>query len=523
VLGNLYWSIVVLAVGGCIGSFLNVVIYRWPRSLSIRQPARSFCPACKTSIAWCDNIPVLSYVLLRGRCRHCGCAISLQYPLVELATALVFLMTYDALFVAGLREGVCCLQVDWPILIGHWVLYGGLIALSVMDLEAYMVDVRVTWLITLVGLAAHTLWTPASSMTHAIAFGQVHDHLGVVIRAPSASEGGASPRQEPGACASGSDKGDGGWIRPGVVQAGMALGATVGLLVGAWLFLRGRTDLLSEGQEPVEEALPEGLSPDRALNWRWLWLIPLLALLCVYQVAMLTDRGSGGPAPAWPAAPSDSMVGPYPLLPLAAGTVRLGLGLLAGFIALAWVAGQPQPQADAEIMEAIESEAGHARGNALSELKLLSPAILLGTAILVVLLTETSPKSLQGIGQVLHWSPVGQWQPLYGLATGLTGWIIGGAIGWLARIVFTLVFGKEALGMGDVHILAAAGAVAGWPVAIIGFFLAAPLALLAIVVICIRRQSRALPYGPWLALAFFAAGLFQDRILRYFHVRWILE
>ena len=77
--------------------------------------------------------------------------------------------------------------------------------------------------------------------------------------------------------------------------------------------------------------------------------------------------------------------------------------------------------------------------------------------------------------------------------------------------------------MGDVHILAAAGAVAGWPVALIGFFLAAPLALLAIIVICVRRQSRALPYGPWLAFAFFVVGLFQDCILRYFHVRWILE
>jgi hypothetical protein len=213
----------------------------------------------------------------------------------------------------------------------------------------------------------------------------------------------------------------------------------------------------------------------------------------------------------------------YPALTLEAGTIRLGVGVLVSFIALALVAGHPQPQADAQIMEAIESEADSARGNALWELKLLSPAILCGGAVLLTLLAASSPESLQAIGHVLHWNPAGQWQPLWGLATGLTGWIIGGAIGWLARIVFTLAFGKEALGMGDVHILAAAGAVAGWPVALIGFFLAAPLALLAIVVICVRRQSRALPYGPWLALAFFAAGLFQDCILRYFHVRWILE
>jgi len=437
---------------------------------------------------------VLSYVLLRGRCRHCGCAISLQYPLVELATALVFLMTYDALFVAGLREGVGDPHVDWPILIGHWVLYGGLIALSVMDLEAYMVDVRLTWLITLVGLAAHTLWTPASSLKHATALG------------PSVQLAG-----------------DGGWIRPGVEQAGLAVGATVGLLAGAWFFLRGRTGLLPDEQEPVEEVLPDEFPTDQGSSWRWLWLIPLLAFLAAYLVAMLTGGRSAVPPAPGPVGPSVGVVGEYPALTLEAGMIRLGVGVLASFVALALVAGHPQPQADAQIMEAIESEAEAARGNALWELKLLSPAILCGAAVLLTLLAAASPESLQAIGHVLHWNPAGQWQPLWGLATGLTGWIIGGAIGWLARIVFTLAFGKEALGMGDVHILAAAGAVAGWPVALIGFFLAAPLALLAIVVICVRRQSRALPYGPWLALAFFAAGLFQDCILRYFHVRWILE
>jgi prepilin signal peptidase PulO-like enzyme (type II secretory pathway) len=93
----------------------------------------------------------------------------------------------------------------------------------------------------------------------------------------------------------------------------------------------------------------------------------------------------------------------------------------------------------------------------------------------------------------------------------------------LARIVCTLLFGKEALGMGDIHILAAAGAVAGWPVPFLGFFLAAPLTLVAIGIIALRRQSRALPYGPWLALAFLIVTVFQDRILHYLGVRWMLS
>jgi leader peptidase (prepilin peptidase)/N-methyltransferase len=76
-------------VGLVIGSFLNVCIYRLPRDGSVVRP-RSYCPACRRPIAWFDNIPVLSYLLLGGRCRHCGAPISLRYPGVELATAALF-------------------------------------------------------------------------------------------------------------------------------------------------------------------------------------------------------------------------------------------------------------------------------------------------------------------------------------------------------------------------------------------------------------------------------------------------
>ena len=75
--------------GLLIGSFLNVCIYRWPRDLSVVAP-RSHCTACEHGIAWYDNIPVVSYLILRGRCRHCGAAIDWQYPAVELLTGLAF-------------------------------------------------------------------------------------------------------------------------------------------------------------------------------------------------------------------------------------------------------------------------------------------------------------------------------------------------------------------------------------------------------------------------------------------------
>ncbi len=119
------------ALGVVVGSFLNVVVHRVPERQSVVRP-RSRCPRCNTSLKSRDNIPVLSWLLLGGRCRNCRGAISLRYPLVELATAALFAA-------AALRLGAD------PALPAFLVVFAALLAISAVDLERFIVPNRILY------------------------------------------------------------------------------------------------------------------------------------------------------------------------------------------------------------------------------------------------------------------------------------------------------------------------------------------------------------------------------------------
>jgi leader peptidase (prepilin peptidase) / N-methyltransferase len=100
--------------GACIGSYLNVFIYRWPRGMSTSNPRRSICFSCQSPIRWQDNLPIISWFLLGGKCRACGESFSIRYSLVELLTGLLFLhvfLSFGLTYATGLYLLWVALQV----------------------------------------------------------------------------------------------------------------------------------------------------------------------------------------------------------------------------------------------------------------------------------------------------------------------------------------------------------------------------------------------------------------------------
>lgn len=463
-LATLWWLCFWTALGLCVGSFLNAVIYRLPRNKSLRDPLWSACPHCKHRISWYDNIPVLSFIWLRGRCRHCTVPIATRYIIVEVSMALVVLMLLDAFFIGQVRAGLSDspfglsdrLASDWPIFLAHIILFACLLPMSIIDLEHYWVDVRFTNLATIVGFALHVIWTPRHSLA---------------------------------------------WPRPSDATSVTALCALVGLaIVWVWLTCRPQDDaydseLSAEDAKTTTESTlpgkppPSLASPSRSAGW-----IALVLLMVLFFALWIDETET------------------FHLV----HTGRALVPLAFFFVLIVVACTGPRPS-DQEIVQAIYDERHGARRMVMTELALLMPAVALGLlgCWFMISNAEASNSLSDLLHTQVHLFGFRHWTPFAGLATAASGYIIAGALGWTVRIGFTLAFGKEAFGSGDIHLMAAAGAVLGWPVVVMAFFLTCGLAMLGWLASLPFKKTRALPLGPWLALSFLIVTVYYDSIVQW--------
>lgn len=123
-------SLIVFALGASIGSFINVVVYRLPAGLSLLFPP-SRCPHCLTPLKAYDNVPVMGWFWLKGRCRYCKTKISIRYPLVEAVTGFIFLLVFFVFQIS-------------PQTIGYWAFCSWLLALSLIDLDTMTLPNQLT-------------------------------------------------------------------------------------------------------------------------------------------------------------------------------------------------------------------------------------------------------------------------------------------------------------------------------------------------------------------------------------------
>lgn len=395
-----YWIVVIFLFGACIGSFLNVVIYRLPRGESLSFPG-SRCPACGRGIRWYDNIPILSWFALRGRCRQCKAPISPRYVIIEATTAVLVSGLYVCYYVLKLRHGAGEFRDTWPMFISHAALLCGLLACTAVDLELWIIPLEVMWFCSLVGVAAAAFRPAAFLPNHFL---------------PA--------------------------ISPTLIAAAVA--AVIGLVIAKLLV---RWHIIQPSFLGVDEPAP-ARAKDKTAGGR--------------------NRGPDAPA------------GKAPIRSVA-----------------------------------ITAEQGISpRKEILREVLFLMPAIILSIAAAALL--RHVPGVARAWSSLLDAAAHPSLAPrLSAAGSAVFGYVIGGLWIWGVRILGTLAFGKEAMGLGDTHILAAVGAVAGWIVPSLAFFVAPFLGLLWALYLWLRHSQRELPYGPWLASGTLVVMLFYNTFIRF--------
>ncbi len=170
-----FWSLVFFTFGCIVGSFLNVCIYRMPRGMSIITP-RSHCPYCKYSIPWYLNIPLVTWLALRGRCKNCGALISVRYFVVELLTGVAFLSCWLAFGDAGHPFP------SLPVALVYAVFLAGLIAATFIDFEHFIIPDEITLGGMAVGFIA-SFFLPSLQSATTLNAGMWRSFIGAVVGA----------------------------------------------------------------------------------------------------------------------------------------------------------------------------------------------------------------------------------------------------------------------------------------------------------------------------------------------------
>ncbi len=439
-----FWVIFVFAYGACVGSLINVLVYRLPRGLGVVTPP-SRCPACGTRLTWRENIPVLGWLILRGRCRFCKSPISPEYPIVEAFVGLLFTLFFvlwymlpaKAVFLGvdwgAIRPEWAFIdvrdnwpRVSWPLFIVLLTLLGSLTAMTIVDAKTYTIPLVLPWFATVVGASIHVLYA-----------------IWVQWRFP----GGRLPYRSPGfgwVWAITTPEGLGGWW-----WVGASIGAVIGLGVSMILLKAG---MIRRSFADYDE-----------------WEARVNA-----QAAAPTQGLAGTPS---------QPTSPVPQAPTESSGLTPNTGGPAPYVAQPSTSPSNEPSSGPHMW----IQYPHARREMFKEIAFLSPCVALGFAGGRLLQFTTGPIPL--------WLDV--------LAGVLMGYLIGGGIVWGVRIFGSLGFGREAMGLGDVHLMAAVGVCSGWIDAALAFLGAAFVGLAWAVIgrLFSGKFSRALPYGPYLAVA----------------------
>jgi leader peptidase (prepilin peptidase)/N-methyltransferase len=129
------FAVFAFVLGANVGSFLNVCIYRMPRNLSVNEPKRSFCPNCKHQLPWYQNIPLIAWLALRGRCANCKAPISFRYFGVELLTGVLFLGAWLKAWHSP----------HWEVAFPLWIILGLMVVATFIDFEHFIIPDEITW------------------------------------------------------------------------------------------------------------------------------------------------------------------------------------------------------------------------------------------------------------------------------------------------------------------------------------------------------------------------------------------